>query len=406
MDFERDEFFRSFRTEEHEEFKKFILGVDADSSWEVFPLSEIRFDPADKFLVQDLYTGSEDALADSKAGSLPIVATLPGEKVVCVRQYLWKQIKQLHKMTAPILTDILSSGALNVATELVNACGPYLKNSVQVLLRGGKVTSYASKYNANWTESEQISYLEEAFSRRFPLCRFQGGSFTHAMTTAEYAIGESMRTVEEDASVLAAYAQSWVDAGLDGDLREAIPVIRFVTGESGLTSILVKPFFLLGGSEIPVSPALSVTHRGPDELVWGKFKDFPTQSMSMFKMGMDKLKELCERQVYHPYACMTHVLKPFVGLLNGTTLDGIAESFKVFYDPEDSAATCKGIDIYMQVNEAIRDVSDSLSATKRLQAQELVSMMLVADWDKLDVAKAIRLRSCKAKSEVDAMFED
>jgi len=402
---EKDEFVKSFVGTEHDEFLKFISEVDKDSRWLICPLKEIKFKTAAETAAEDLFIGSEDAYRDTLYSPLPLIGVLPGGKEVCFRSYLWKQVKQLHRIAAPIITDMMKEGALGAAVEMVNMCGPFLKGDAQVLLRGGKVSGYASEYNANWTETEQLSFIEDSFMKRFPDYEFTGGSFSHEMTTADYRLGETIaEALDKDSAVLSSYAKAWEDAGMDGDLQQAVPMIRFVTGESGLTSIILKPFLVLNGKEIPVSPSLAVSHRGTDKTVWGRLGDFPAESLSMFQLGLAGIETLCNLQVYHPYACMTHALRTFVNFLPRTMLDDVAESFKVFFDPSDPTKTCKAIDVFSQINECIHGIMPTLSAMRKLQAQELIARLVVMDWKKMDVSKAIRLRSCKAK-ETESLFE-
>ena len=114
-------------------------------------------------------------------------------------------------------------------------------------------------------------------------------------------------------SVAASYLEAWEMAGGDPEeLKKAVPTVIFMTGESGLSSIVVSPVMIMeGGDPVFLGASLSVNHRGKDEMVWDKFKKFPDEVATLYTKGMKGLRDMCKTEILHPYNCLTHVLKMF-----------------------------------------------------------------------------------------------
>lgn len=395
-----DLFEKRFEGTEQFEFHDFIRGIDAATQWERHPLKEIVFVPASSVKADDLSLGDEEALMDSKH-NLPIVACLPDGRKILMRYYLWKQIKQHHRDTCAVINDMAQANAWEDVCAHLNSGAKYLKKKVIVMTRGEKVSGWFGQFNTSWTQEQQICFVEEKMAERFTELQFVGGSYTHLFTTANYMLDTSICGMGWGTSVMDAYAAAWEEAGMEVSITKAVPMVRFVTGESGMTSIALSPYLKLDGTEIPLGPSLSVSHRGSDEVVWGKLQAFPDMSVAKYKAGMDDLKNLCEMVIYHPYSCMTHVLKGFLSSLPLKDALDLAGMYQIMYDPSDADLTCRAINLYQDVNNLISEVNGrTKSPVRRLNNMELVARLLCMDWQKLDVKTPAKLSNA---AETDDM---
>ena len=405
MDIKKDNVEIMFDKESATAFREFIAEVDSDTEWSVHPLREVFFSPLDGIVADDLFIGGDEELEDSKLNGLPIMANLPDGKAALMRPYLWKQVKQHHRDTAPIVGDMANAGAWGSVCEHLNLGRDYLKRDVLVMTRGGKISGWFSEFNTNRTQTQQLDMLEFHLEKSFPRYSFYGGLFNHLFTEARYSLDVSMaeaaETIGEEKTVMASYVSTWKKCGIEADIDVAVPMVKFMTGESGMTSIVISPYVVLDskGKTIPLGPSLSIKHRGSDEGVWGKFEEFGGQIATMYQSGMKALTALCERKVYHPYSCMTRCLKPFLATAPWSAIEDLADSFMTFFDPKDPDATCLAVDIFNYINDMVDEVNEKCAPTRRLQNKETVARLLAANWDALDVSKPLILFPKKADKD-------
>ena len=386
----------SFGASEHEAFREYIAEVDAETVWDTFPLSSVVYAPCSTVVADDLYIGGEDELEDTKLSGVPLVANLPDGKIALMRPYLWKQIKQHHRDTSPIIGDMANAGNWEKVCEHLNLGREYLKKSILCMTRGSKISGWFTEFNTNRTQSQQLDMLEAQLDKAFPNYKFASGCFNHLYTEASYFLDNSVEDASSllgEDSVMAAYTKTWKECGMEGDIARALPMVRFLTGESGMTSIVLSPYIVFPDeSTMPLGPSLSLKHRGTDEAVWGKFTEFGSQIAAMYQSGMHALHKLCETKIYHPYSTITRALKPFLATAPWAPIHELVESYQTFYDPEDEEQTCLAIDIYNSINDFVNGFNaDVKSPMRRLQNKENVARLLMANWQEMDVKKPINL---------------
>ena len=382
----------------HADFREVIKEVDKASEWKDYPLNKVVFSAATGVNASELYRGDETALEDTVVHDFPLVAELDG-KPVCMRAYLAKQVRQHHKDEASILGVMADQHDWDAYAAHINAGRRFFKDDdvVQTMIRFGKVTGYFKQFNSAWNQTMQLDVLEGEFAKAFPNWGFASGKYQHEFTEAVYSLDSSIEDAKfENDTVMAAYVNAWEQAGIEYNIRTAKPMVRFATGESGLTSIALTTFVLFpDGTKFYLGPSLSVKHRGNFDTVWGQFDGFTKQIAVMFQNGLKSIDSLCNLTVRFPYNAMTHALKNFRGLVSVASLEKLAEDFRVFFDPNDKTQTCKAIDIYIAITELVNEVAEKQSPVRRLQTTETLGRLLVLDWSKFDQSKAFRLRSCK-----------
>jgi len=403
----KDSFSQLF--DDHDELHKFLADLDKDTRWESIPAKTVSFVPLDSLTPEQLLMGGEACYHDTRISGLPVAVKLDDGRILAIRPYLFKNMKQHHRDNAAILTDMLNCGNVSAMCDHLNMSKPFLKKNILMMTRGQKISGWFSEFNANWGQSAQFKFVEASMHDAFPEFQFGTGEVSHLYSTARYTLGTSLRDGTFSScigdKVLGPYLDAWEAAGGDrAALEKAVPQCWFTTGESGLTSITLSPvlkmsdgqLFFLGGS-------LSVNHRGDDSKVWDKFTAFPDQIAVLYQRGMKALSSLCSRRISNPYACTTHILLKFRSSVPTDYLKDVASTMEMFYPPEDKEMTCMAIDVYNAINEMVARAGVKQSPLKRLQNMELVARLMVANWDDYDKAVPAKVfgKSTGDDSEVD-----
>lgn len=385
-----------FDKHQHEEFLSALEDIQKDTIVEPIKAKEVSFVPLSEVPEGELVEAVREDSATAKVvdrpfeSRLPIAVHMDDGRYYCVRPYLWKNLKQHHKDNAAILGEMVHREKWGDICAHLNMSKPYLSKSILMMLRGGKISGWFSEFNFNQSQWTQVKFVEETLGEKFPDMVFEAGGISHLFTTATYQLGnsiaESYSRLGMDESILNAYLEAWVaSGGAVEDLETAVPYIRFLTGESGLTSITLTPYlklrdgrcFYLGGS-------LSVNHRGEDKAVWGKFEEFPDQVAVLYQNGLSGLKKLCDRFIPYPWACLTHVLKGFRATIPVKEMKDCLDDFEMWYDPDDEEQTCRAIDVYNAVASLVNELGAKNGPMRQIQNQELVARLLVANWDEYD----------------------
>lgn len=416
IDMTKDWVAYSYDASQHEQFLSGLEDVQKDTTVEPVKTNEVLFMPLSKVPEGEL---AEEARMDSEApkvtelpfeGRLPIAVHLDDGRYYCIRPYLWKNIKQHHKDNAAILSDMVHREHWEEACAHLNMSKPYLTKSVLMMVRGGKISGWFSEFNFNKSQLMQVQFVEECLCERFPDMVFDSGDISHLFTTANYQLGGSMSETYHrlgmDDSVVAAYAEAWVKAGGSvEELETAVPYARFLTGESGLTSITLAPYLKLkDGRTFYLGGSLSVNHRGEDKMVWGKFEEFPDKIAVLYQRGFSGLKELCDRVILYPASCLTHVLNKFRATVPVKEMKDCIEDFEMFYNPENPELTCRAIDVYNAVNELLDELGSKNGPMRQVQNTELIARLLVDNWDDYDKktpAKLFGKREDTSPKEID-----
>lgn len=386
----KDSFSQLF--EDHDEFLQFLADFDKDTRWESIPAKNVSFIPLDAITPDKLLMGGEACYHDTQISGLPVAVQLDDGRILAIRPYLFKNMKQHHRDNAAILTDMLNAGNTSAMCSHLNMSKPFLKKNILMMTRGQKISGWFSEFNGNWGESAQFAFVENAMRDAFPEFRFVRGEVSHLYTTGRYILGSSLRDSTFSSligdKVMGPYLDAWEAAGGErGVLENAVPQCWFSTGESGLTAITLSPvlklpdgqFFFLGGS-------LSVNHRGDDSKVWDRFKAFPEQVAVLYQKGLKALNALCSQRIEHPYSCTTHALLAFRSSVPTAYLKDLCGTMEMFYPPEDKGMSCMAIDVYNAINEMVARAAVKQSPLKRLQNMELVARLMVANWGEFDKA--------------------
>lgn len=389
----KDGFLATFDEESHSDMLSYLREVEKDTRWEPIEAKNTFFVPLSEVPESELAAGAGEGYQDALSSPLPICAVLPDGRKYLLRPYLLKNIKQHHRDNAVVLSDMLNRGDIRAFCDHISLGRPFLKKQILMMTRGEKVSGWFSEFNGNWSQLAQVSFFEEKMKESFPALRFLRAEVSHYYTAVNYQLDETMSSRELHAhiglkpGVMDAYLDAWVSAGLPAELlRDAVPVCQFVTGESGLTSIEVRPTIRLSdGTVIPLGGILSVNHRGADESVWGKFETFPGKVAILYQKGLAGLESLCERKIFNPYCATTHVLNLFRASIPAEALRSCAANAEIFWPRDIEDITCCAIDIFNIVNEMVTEANKKLSPVRRLRNMEMVGRLCHSSWGDFDV---------------------
>lgn len=403
----------TFSSQAHDAFRELVAEVDLDTRWGHVPANKASFAPIGEF-GPGISLGDEVVFRDTLQSSLPITVYLQTEdRRIAVRPYLLKNFKEHSGDKAAVLRLMLNQGEYAAFCRHLNLGIPFLPDDKRILYmtRGGKVSGWFSEYNANWSEGQQLDFVETCLADAFPGSTFHGAEWSHCFMQSSYALSGRACSPEfarvSENIITDAYLDIWEAAGQDrAALADAIPAVRFTTGESGLQPIslsaaLVRP----NGRPIVLGAPLTVNHRGKDENVWGKFAQFPSDICALYQKGLHGLQRLCEREIKHPYACMTKILYEFRASIPAETLREAADAVEMFY-PSDHKASCSAWTLY----EAVGDMVAAAAATqdnpvRRIQNEELLARLITTNWDNLDVSTPVKLYGRSTANIEDAENE-
>lgn len=388
----KDDFVVNFKENEHENFLDMVKEWGKETRFVEVSAKDISFAPLSTLQPDEILGGQEVYDDSSRADGLPVAALLPSGETVCLRPYIYKDVKQHHRDNAAILGDMVRANAYDSWCEHINLGRKFLKKTLLIMLRGCKASGWSSEFNCNRSELEQVTFVEEALKERFPNVKFSSGEISHYFTMAKYVLDCDFSSFNAATSmephVVSAYEDAWESGGGDvKELRKAVPIATFITGESGLTAITLGIGLLFPDKTfVPLGKSLSVTHRGSDEKVWGRFELMPDNIAVLYQKGLTGLAELSERMIRHPYSCATHVAKLFQGICSADALEEFLEDFEVIYPPEDTNVTCQAIHIFNELNDILQRKAGEQSAIKRLRNTEVLAQLVTANWDNFDVA--------------------
>lgn len=381
----------NFSENQHDEFLQLLEHFRTTDRWETYPAAQVTFAPLSSVAASDLMIGGKEQYGDSMDNGFPIAVSLP-DGLSTIRPYLYKAVKQHHRDTAPVLSDMLKVGAYKDLCDHLNSGRTYLKKDILALFRGGKISGWFSEFNASWDELSQFTFVEKAMAEEFPDFQFVRAEVSHYFTIGNYQLGESIESsafTTKVGCVIEPYIKVWEDAGGDGDaLRRAIPICSFMTGESGLSSIVLSPALLFpGGNKVSLGASLAVNHRGEDKAVWGKFESFPEQIAVLFRKGMNGIERLCTRPIAYPYNCMTHAAKLFYPTLRMQCIRTNLEAAELFLNDQARDTPVYALEIFNLLTDMVNGASKDLGPMKQVQSTEILARLLWANWDEFDKAQ-------------------
>lgn len=395
-----DSFSHEFAGGEAEEtaFFQAVKQFDGAAEWKSIPATNINIIATSK--LKEFHGGPNAANVDSylaaklgRAGGLPYV----------LRPWACKSLRSLCLDDPAIFKKIITAGRPDVVARRLNEDLKYLpkKKELLVLIRGEKISGLFGDFNSEWTQSEQLAALKGKLTQMFAGHEFLAGNISHIETKASYKLGPSimdhrfLKSTHGTAAeaVLTPYIQAWTDAGMDPQaLREAVPILEFRTGESGLAQLMLVPRICYTTDGVATSCLLGepmkVKHRGAT--VWGTYVEYLTTVAAAYQNGIRGIVDLTQRKIEHPYSCLTHLLKQLRASTPAEEFWSTLESFEMLH-PQTDTKPCQAFLLYEVINDMNQRASKKVSVTKQLQNMEFTAKMLSPkfNWKRFDTAAPV-----------------
>jgi len=200
----------------------------------------------------------------------------------------------LGKVSKPVLRNILNE-CLHVAA----------KNSVaRIRIADGKISAVRSSRYVPLAMPElfetTMAYIADKFSTASPLNHFAGGSWSHIITTAEWALSG------EDA-LIEAYKTALSKHGIEHSNIQ--PGLRLSSSDIGESSVNLTPKLVVGKDRLllPLGGAIGLEHK--DDATMSKFRENLDGIFALYGDKLAKLARLLDVEISYPESCMKGVLK-------------------------------------------------------------------------------------------------
>lgn len=378
-------------------FLQAVKDFDQVAEWRSVPVDDFRILATNKLDEDGIHGGPDASNTDSylsarigKRGGLPYV----------MRPWTCKSLRNLCQDDPGIFTKILAEGRADIIARRLSEDLKFLPKGKEllVLIRGEKISGLFGEFNSEWTQSEQLTALKQKLMQMFGGHEFLSGELGHIETKVTYKLGPSimdakfLKTTYGTAAeaVLSPYIQAWTDAGMDPDvLREAIPSLDFRTGESGLAQLMLVPRIHYKTGAVMTSCLLGepmkVKHRGSN--VWNTYTEYLTSVAATYQNGIRGIVDLTQREIKHPYSCLTHLLKQLRPSTPAADFWSTLESFEMLH-PQTDEKPCQAFVLYEVINDMNQRAAEKVSVTKQLQNMEFTAKMLSPkfNWKRFDVA--------------------
>ena len=373
-----------------------VKEFDKAGKWENVPAEDFRVLATGKLDEGSVHGGPDACNADSylsakigKRGGLPYV----------LRPWACKSLRNLCQDDPGIFTRILAEDRADIIARRLSEDLQFLPKGKEllVLIRGEKISGLFGEFNSEWTQSEQLTALKQKLMQMFGGHEFLSGELGHIETKVTYKLGPSimdakfLKTTHGTAAeaVLTPYIQAWTDAGMDPDvLQDAIPTLDFRTGESGLAQLMLVPRIHYKTGAVMTSCLLGepmkVKHRGSN--VWNTYTEYLTSVAATYQNGIRGIVDLTQREIKHPYSCLTHLLKQLRPSTPAAEFWSTLESFEMLH-PQFDEKPCQAFVLYEAINDMNQRAAEKVSVTKQLQNMEFTAKMLSPkfNWKSFDV---------------------
>ncbi len=381
------------------DFESALLEFDAAADWHRnVRIRELHFANASDVDAEDFF-GGEDAKDETLKYSH--LAVKVDGVYYGMRYYTLRPARALVGDKASIHRAMVSAGNYTALANHLNMGLPFfsVKKEALVLVRGNLVSGIYTEFNGDWEESRQFASLLDTLQQMFPAASFLWGQIDHMATKVKFKLDSSVGSKSflshevKGGSVISAYKDALDRGGLPTDfLENAVPTVRFHTGESGWTQLSLIPQleFTVGSSKtsLPLGKVMKVNHRGKDEMVWAKFLDYLDDIAATYQAGLRGVANLYSLKIQHPYSAITHALAKFTSDVPLKIVQEKVLEWQMFY-PEDADFTCTAFDIYLElswvVEQAAKDGQSSV--VKFITNQETLARFIAPsfNWSAIDV---------------------
>jgi len=239
----------------------------------------------------------------------------------------------LGKVSKSVLRNILNE-CLNVAVK---------NSTAKIRVADGKISAVRSSRYAPLAMPEifetTMTYIADRFPTENPLNHFAGGSWSHIVTTAEWAFSGEDALVETYKTALSKH-------GIEHSNIQ--PGLRLSSSDIGESGVNLTPKLVVGKDclLLPLGGPIGLEHK--DGAVMSMFKENLDGIFALYSDKLAKLARLLDVEISYPESCMKGVMKR-LGIpkkYGVPTLEAFARGFA-------DGDTCTAHDIYYGLGELL-----------------------------------------------------
>lgn len=276
---------------------------------------------------------------------------------------------------ANIKGEVLSKVSKLHLSQILNICMQVNRFDSLVLIRNQKVTAIRSREYSILPIESLLDELQNYLNTHFFENKFLQGYSDHQITTASWLL------LNQD-NLLRTYKNKLSTVGKSNLADNLLPVIRFQTSDTGISSVKIAAMLKNGSYSIPIGDCISVEHRNNS-----KIEDFSAslyQLFAQYRNQLDKLQRLLDIQLEYPVNAMVRICKKSC-LPKKAAVEAIA-MFEMSY----GGGVATAHDVFMALQEIpFLLKSQNIPERKLFEIEEKIARTMMLNWDKYDLARAV-----------------
>jgi len=275
---------------------------------------------------------------------------------------------------AKISGTALSKVATSVLRDIINECLKVAATNANAKIRiaDGKISSVMSNSYVALPMPDIFTMVSKKIRRRFTTAEFLGGSWDHTYTIGEWKLSGERGLIKKYAEKLDAH-------GVDYDKVQ--PAIRVSSSDVGKSAVNIVPKLIYGKDQLllPIGGSIGVEHEGKSTME--NVEENMDGVYSLYNERLQKLANLLEVEINHPYDCMGGILKKMQVPMKYA--NPALESFGAGFGEYDG---CTAHDIFFGLGELIMQLQiDGIKGSQVLKYEEQISKVLSWNFKDFDI---------------------
>ena len=268
----------------------------------------------------------------------------------------------LGDVSKPVLRNIINE-CLKVAPK---------KGVSKIRLAEGKVSAVLSSSYVPLSMPEIFEMAVGYIDKRFPANYFAGGSWSHAISSAEWALSS-------EEGLLKAYKAALRKHGIkDTNIQ---PGLRLSSSDIGISGVNLMPKLVVGNDRLllPLGGPVGLEHKGDASLV--KFKENLQGVFAQYGDQLEKLASLLEITIQNPVNCMKLIMKRLA--IPKKYAAPVLEIFGIGFGHN---GHCTAHDIYYGLGELMMQMQiQKATGEQMLRTEEAIAKALTLNFADYDV---------------------
>lgn len=367
------------------EMGEFLLQVDEDSTWKDIELenTEAKSILAGPLLIPSLKTELKlpEGTSDEAIHSTCDPDCYDGSKFALFaagKDYLLSKTG-LTSLVMRLGADSSRFGRLlnNDKQTVLNCYTKIAKNKAKCLYRFEKMRAVNGPDYSILPQGELFGILVNKLTEEYPNYEFEGGTFTHDLTVANFLLVDQAKELLED------YKEKCVEAGIK-NVEDYIPAVSFMTSDTGTSCACITTKLVNSKNKkyvINLGSPIKLEHK--NEATVSKFKALLDGMFAQFQQQISLLDNLISIRINHPINAAISIGKK-CGLSKPALREAV-ETFSPIFTKDSTAH-----DVFFVLQEALYNMrcNAKISKASILTAEENISRCLSSkfDWKSEDLS--------------------